>query len=239
MTDPARRRVLLVDDETAITATLAPFLERSGFTVRVASDGAAALAAHAAQRPDIVVTDVLMPVMDGRELVRRLRAAEEWTPIILLTQVDESFERTAALEEGADDYLGKPFDPPELVARIRAVLRRSAGAARPLAAAASLRGGAIALSRLGRTVTADGRAIELTPKAFALLEHLMLHAQEALSRETLLEAVWGFEFAIPSRAVDHRIAEIRRAIGEDPGAPRHVETVQGHGYRFLPPVEGI
>ncbi|MGP9694387.1 response regulator [Brachybacterium sp. AOP25-B2-12] len=238
MTASDRPRVLLVDDEEAITATLAPFLERCGFEVEVAADGARALAAHAARRPDIVVTDVMMPLLDGRELVRRLRTAQEWTPVILLTRIAESFERTAALEEGADDYLGKPFEPPELVARIRAVLRRSAGQARPLAAMAELTGGGVTLSRLARTVHLDGVPVDLTPKAFALLEHLMLVPQEAHSRESLLETVWGFDLAIPTRAVDHRIAELRRALGDDASAPRHVETVQGLGYRFVPQVRG-
>jgi DNA-binding response OmpR family regulator len=224
--------VLLVDDEEAITSTLGPFLERSGFEVRVAADGAQALVAHAERTPDIVVTDVLMPHLDGRELVRRLRASETWTPIILLTKVDESFERAAALDEGADDYLGKPFDPPELVSRIRAVLRRSAAGGRPLSASNRLRSGALALDRTARRASVAGRPVDLTPKAVALLDYLMAHPAEVHTREHLLEVIWGFSFSVTTRAVDHRVAELRRELSDDPRAPRWIETLSGVGYRF-------
>ena len=155
MSPESRPRVLLVDDEEAITLTLAPFLERSGFDVHVAGDGIAALESVAADAPDIVVSDVLMPRMDGRELVRRLRESASWIPVIMLTKVDESFERTASLEDGADDYLGKPFDPPELVARIRAVLRRTSGCWRPLSASSSI----------SRATWGGGRGSTLPPPA--------------------------------------------------------------------------
>lgn len=233
MSEAPRPRVLLVDDEEAITATLSPFLERSGFELRVAADGVDALVAHAEFAPDIVVSDVLMPRMDGRELVRRLRQADAWTPVIMLTKVDASFERTAALEDGADDYLGKPFDPPELVARIRAVLRRTSAGGRPLTASTVLVSGALRLDRTARRATREGVAVELTPKAFTLLEYLMSHPDEVHTRDHLLEALWGFEFAVTTRAVDHRVAELRRALGDDPQHPRWVETLPGLGYRFL------
>lgn len=225
-------RVLLVDDEEAITSTLAPYLERSGFRVTVASDGEQALAVLAAGPVDIVVSDVMMPVLDGRELVRRLRSAETWTPVILLTKIDESFERSAALDEGADDYLGKPFDPPELVSRMRAVLRRTAGG-RPLSSASTLVGGGIRLDRAARRAHLDDRPVDLTPKAVALLDYLMAHPGEVHSREHLLQVLWGFEFAVTTRAVDHRIAELRRALGDDAQHPRWIETMAGAGYRFL------
>lgn len=232
MSDVVRPRVLLVDDEEAITSTLAPFLERSGFEVRVAADGLAALALIDEVGPDIVVSDVLMPRMDGRELVRRLRESASWTPVIMLTKVDESFERTAALEDGADDYLGKPFDPPELVARIRAVLRRSAGGGRPLSASSVLAADGLRLDRTARRVSVGERSVDLTPKAFALLEYLMMHPGEVHAREHLLEVLWGFEFAVTTRAVDHRVAEIRRVLGDDAQHPRWLETMAGTGYRF-------
>jgi DNA-binding response OmpR family regulator len=236
VSDEARTRVLLVDDEEAITSTLAPFLERSGFDVRVEADGQSALDAHVAFAPHIVVSDVLMPRMDGRELVRSLRRADEWTPVIMLTKVDASFERTAALEEGADDYLGKPFDPPELVARIRAVLRRTAGGGKPLTASSQLVSAGLRLDRVARRVQRDGVTLELTPKALTLLEYLMSHPDEAHTREHLLETLWGFEFAVTTRAVDHRIAELRRALGDDAQQPRWIETLPGAGYRFCAPV---
>lgn len=233
VTDPIRPTVLLVDDEEAITASLAPYLERCGFQVRVASDGEAALSLYREARPDIVVSDVLMPGIDGRELVRRLRAGEHWTPVILLTKVDESFERAAALDEGADDYLGKPFDPPELVSRIRAVLRRTTAGERPLSAAERLESDGLVLDRVTRRAEVDGRRVELTPKAALLLDYLMSHPGEVHSREHLLGTLWGFEFTVTTRAVDHRIAELRRVLDDDPQAPRWIETLSGLGYRFV------
>ena len=146
MADASRPRILLVDDDEAITGALGPFLERSGFEVEVSGDGAQGLAAVERRAPDLVVCDVLMPHLDGREFVRRVRGRSLWLPIILLTQVGESWERSAALDEGADDYLNKPFDPHELISRIRAVLRRTAAGGpslrgRPAAARARPRAG--------------------------------------------------------------------------------------------------
>lgn len=224
--------MLLVDDEEAITAGLAPFLERSGFTVRVAVDGIDALEQCDAWRPAIVVCDVIMPRLDGRGVVRALRARQDWTPVILLTKVGESHERSAALEEGADDYLNKPFDPQELVARLRAVLRRSTPGEPPLTAADRLTSGGLVVDRTARRVFLDARELTLTPRASLLLDYLMSHPGELHTRERLLSSLWGFDFPASTRAVDHRIAEIRRVLGDDPGSPRFVETVQSLGYRF-------
>ncbi len=224
--------VLLIDDEETIRAGLTPVLERAGFLVTTAADGHEGWAALSADRPDIVVSDVMMPGLDGRALVRTMRAADDWTPVILLTQVGESFERSAALDEGADDYLSKPFDPAELVARVRAVLRRSVPGKRPLSSAEHLRSGPLTLDRTARRCWLDGTEITLTPRASLLLDYLMTHPNELHSREQLLSSLWGFEFAVSSRAVDHRIAEIRRALRDDPANPRFIETVQTVGYRF-------
>lgn len=229
----AAPRVLLVDDEAPITSTLGPYLERNGFEVRVAADGEEALAAHAAAPADLVVSDVLMPRLDGRELVRRLRGAEDWTPVILLTTVDASYERSAALDEGADDYLGKPFDPPELVSRIRAVLRRTTPGERTLATASRLVSGELEFDRTARRVRLAGEEVELTPRATLLLEYLMSHADELHTRERLLATLWGFEFAVTTRAIDHRVAEIRRVLGDDAQNPVWIETVPSGGYRFV------
>lgn len=232
-------RILLVDDEQAITDNLAPLLERAGFTVTVAADGEEALRRATAFTPDLIVLDVLMPRMDGREVLRRLRQEGDWTPVILLTQVGESAERAMALEEGADDYLNKPFDPHELIARIRAVLRRrvESPGQKPLAMATRLRARDVTLVRPARRVEKSGRPVELTARAVALLEYLMLHAQEVLSRERLLDAVWGWDYAVATRAVDARVAELRSALDDDPDDPRFIETVVGRGYRFVAPVE--
>ena len=229
--------VLLADDEEAITANLAPFLERSGFTVHVVHDGEAALAAFHRLDPDLCVLDVLMPKVNGREVLRRLRADGRWGPVLLLTQVGEAGERAMALEEGADDYLNKPFDPQELVARIRAVLRRARPGRPPLSAAGTLRSGRLRFDRVARRAWLDDAELTLTPKALTLLDYLLTHPDELLSRERLLDVIWGFTTPVGTRAVDNRVAELRRLLGDDPGAPTWIETVSGLGYRFCGKVE--
>jgi DNA-binding response OmpR family regulator len=232
-----RPKVLLVDDEQAITGNLAPFLQRAGFDVVVADDGESALERAQATSPHLIVLDVLMPKIDGREVLRRLRSDSDWTPVILLTQVGEASERAMALEEGADDYLNKPFDPHELVARIRAVLRRSRPGQRPLAAATELRSGELSLNRQSRRAYLAGEELRLTPKAVALLEYMMTHPDELLTRDRLLDTVWGWDYPTGTRTVDTRIAELRRALQDDPSDPTFVETVPGQGYRFVAIVE--
>jgi DNA-binding response OmpR family regulator len=232
-----RQRILLADDESAIIANLGPFLERAGFAVSTASDGEEALEQVSGGAPDLIVLDVLMPRLDGREVLRRLREAGNWTPVVLLTQVGEASERAMALEEGADDYLNKPFDPHELVARIRSVLRRARPGLPPLTAARRLTSGRLALDRLSRRAWLDGQELLLTPKAVALLEYLMTHPDELVSRERLLDAVWGWDYPAGTRAVDTRVAELRRGIGDDAARPRYIETAPGQGYRFVAAVE--
>lgn len=230
-------RILLVDDEEAITAHLAPFLERAGFTVATAADGEAALRQAAIFSPDLIVLDVLMPRLDGRETLRRLRQGSNWTPVILLTQVGSAAERAMALDEGADDYLNKPFEPYELAARIRAVLRRSRPGAPSLAGARRLRCGPLELDRQARRAALAGHELFLTARALTLLEYLMLHPDEVLNRERLLDAVWGWDYPAATRAVDSRIAELRRALNDDVENPRFIETAIGQGYRFVGRVE--
>jgi DNA-binding response OmpR family regulator len=230
-------KILLVDDEQAITANLSPFLERSGFVVAVASDGEEALAQVPDFSPDLIVLDILMPRLDGRETLRRLRQAGNWTPVILLTQVGESTERAMALEEGADDYLNKPFDPHELVARIRAVLRRARSGQPPLTSAWRLACSDLILDRQARRAYVGPEELRLTPKAIALLEYMMTHPDELLTRDRLLDAVWGWDYPTGTRTVDTRIAELRRVLNDDPAQPRYVETVPGQGYRFVGDVE--
>jgi DNA-binding response OmpR family regulator len=233
----SKPKILLVDDEPAITANLAPFLERASFEVAVAADGEEALRQVAGFAPHLIILDVLMPKLDGREVLRRLRQAGNWTPVILLTQVGESTERAMALEEGADDYLNKPFDPHELVARIRAVLRRARPDQPPLASAWRLHAGELMLDRRSRRAWLGSEEVALTPKAMALLEYLMTHPDELLSRERLLDSVWGWDYPAGTRTVDTRIAELRRSLNDDPNDPRYIETVPGQGYRFVALVE--
>ena len=233
-----RTILLLADDDTTILDSVAPFLERAGFVVVLASDGAAALDKIHSHHPNLVILDVLMPRLDGREVLRRMRHENNLTPTILLTQVGESAERALALEEGADDYLNKPFDPHELLARIRAVLRRSHAGERSLSVAWLLEAGELRLDRRARRAALSGQPLDLTPKALSVLEYLMTHPDEVVSRERLLDAVWGWEYPTGTRTVDTRMAELRRALGDDPVEPQFIETVSGEGYRFVAPVRG-
>jgi DNA-binding response OmpR family regulator len=234
----ANLTLLLADDEAAITDNLAPFLERSGFAVLVAADGEAALEQVRHSSPDLIILDVLMPRLDGRAALRQLRQQGDWTPVILLTQVGEAFERAMALEEGADDYLNKPFDPHELVARIRAVLRRARPGERPLTAVQKLISHDLNFDRLTRRAWLADDEIHFTPKALTLLEYLMTHPDELVSRERLLDSVWGWAYPAGTRTVDSRIAELRRVLGDDASDPEFIETVPGQGYRFVAPVKG-
>ena len=229
----ANPRILLVDDDDSITNMLATFLKLSGFEVDIAHNGEQALTQTAASSPSLIVLDVLMPGLDGREVLRRLRREGNWVPVILMTQITGTPERIMALDEGADDYLNKPFDPQELVVRIRAVLRRSQPGVRSLNGVRHLASDALSLDRTARRVFLHSREIPVTPKAAAILEYLMLHPDELVSRERLLDAVWGWENAVGMRVVDTRIAELRKAIGDDPADPHYIETVPGMGYRFI------
>jgi DNA-binding response OmpR family regulator len=233
----AKKRILIVDDDPGIRSGLAAFLVRSGLDVGTASDGEAAIASLSREHFDLVVMDVLMPRLDGREALRRLRQGGNWIPVILLTQVGEASERAMALEEGADDYLNKPFEAHELVARIRAVLRRSTPGEPPLSAAWLLISGDLRLDRRARRLSLGGYEVTLTPKALLLLEYLMTRPDELVSRERLLEAVWGWEQAVATRAVDARIAELRRQLGDSANQPSYIETVAGLGYRYIARVE--
>ena len=224
--------ILLADDDPNIVDSLAPFLERAGFHVLIVSDGQAAFEKTQSHHPDLIILDVLMPRMDGRETLRRLRRANVWTPTILLTQVGEASERALALEEGADDYLNKPFDPHELLARIRAVLRRVHPGQPSLASAWMLVCGKLVFDRHARRVTLDGAPLILTPKALGVLEYLMTHPDELISRERLLQVVWGWDYPAGQRTVDTRVAELRRALKDDAESPTFIETISGEGYRF-------
>lgn len=225
--------ILLVDNETAITDNLAPFLCRLGFAVSIASNGEEALQIVATQHPDLLILDVLMPQLDGRAVLRKLRQDGNWIPIVLLTQVGEAGERAMALEEGADDYLNKPFDPHELAARVRAVLRRARPGQPPLSAAACLACGSLVFNRVSRRVWLEQSELALTPKSILLLEYMMTHPDELISRERLLDVVWGWSYPVGTRAVDTRIAELRKAFADDPAQPCYIETIPGQGYRFV------
>jgi len=230
-------RLLLVDDDSGVRASLSAFLTRAGFQVETVTDGMQALSTLEKSKPDLVVMDVLMPRMDGRETLRRMRQGGNITPVILLTQVGEATERAMALEEGADDYINKPFEPHELVARIRAVLRRVRVGKPPISTAWILISGELRLDRRARRVMFRGKELNLTPKSLLLLEYLMTHSDEVITRERLLDVVWGWEKSVASRAVDARIAELRRALDDSVDDPSFIETSAGAGYRFIGKVE--
>jgi len=231
-----RSTILLADDDPIITNALKPFLERAGFHVLSVANGAEALEKARTHTPDLIVLDVLMPRMDGREVLRRLRRAGMQTPAILLTQVGDALERAFALEEGADDYLNKPFEAHELLARIRAVLRRSQSGQPSLSTAWRLTAHDLIVDRRARRATLNGKVLDLTPKAFAVLEYLMTHPDEVVSRERLLQLVWGWEYPAGTRTVDTRMFELRKALGDDPSEPKFIETQAGEGYCFIAPV---
>lgn len=231
------KKLLIVDDEEDLLAELRPMLERSGYQVITAGDGERALALIASEAPDLVLLDLLMPKMDGRETLRRMRQQNNWVPTILLTQVNTPMERVMSLQEGADDYLNKPFDPMELLARIQAILRRADLATPSTATAQVLRSGDLQIDRQMRKIMQKGVPVNLTARAFDLLVYLMRNAQEAIGRDRLLDEVWGWSYAVSTRAVDIRIAEIRKALGEDVDSPHYIETITGYGYRFMLPVQ--
>ncbi len=227
---PDSPTVLLVDDEDAIRAGLAAALLRAGFHVVEARNGVEALSLVETHHPDVIALDILMPELDGREVCRRLRQAENWTPIIMLTQISATGEKISSLEEGADDYLNKPFDSYELVARIRALLRRQEMAGRPTQLASILTSGPLRLERETQRAWLAGNEIQLSNKAFGVLAHLMSRPNVVVSREQLLDQVWGWDDPTGMRTVDVRIAEIRRKLGDE---HQFIETVPGEGYRFV------
>jgi DNA-binding response OmpR family regulator len=223
------RTVLLVDDQPEIVRILRDYLERAGFAVLTAADGEVAVATARRDKPDLVLLDLSLPTLDGLDVARALRRDGE-IPIIMLTARTEEADRVAGLELGADDYVAKPFSPREVVARVRAVLRRTDGARAP---ADTVRvGDAIALDVPRMEVTIDGRRVELTPTEFQLLLHMARQPGRVFTRAQLLDAVHGVAVESYERAIDAHVKNLRRKIEIDPHAPRHLQTVFGVGYRI-------
>jgi DNA-binding response OmpR family regulator len=221
--------ILVVDDEARIVKLVRDYLERAGFDVLEARDGEAALTLARVEQPDLIVLDLMLPGTDGLDVCRRLRR-ESGVPIIMLTARVEEADRIVGLELGADDYVTKPFSPGELVARVRATLRRVNGEVGP---ATILRAGEVELDTASLTTTVAERLVELTPTEFYLLAALVRQPGHILSREQLLEAVHGVAFDGYDRSVDSHIKNIRRKIEPDPRQPRYIQTVYGVGYRFM------
>jgi two-component system alkaline phosphatase synthesis response regulator PhoP len=223
------QRILVVDDESAIVELVEYNLAREGFEVFTEADGKAAVERARAEKPDLIILDVMLPGMSGMDVCRELRKSTD-VPIILLTARKDEVDRVLGLELGADDYVTKPFSPRELVARVKAILRRSqrgGGEGEGIAAHHGL-----VVDEERREVTLDGRPLELTFTEFELLATLAKNPGRAFSRDELLSRIWGEDFYGDARTVDVHIRHLREKLEEDPAAPRFIETVRGVGYRF-------
>jgi two-component system OmpR family response regulator len=225
----AKGLVLVVEDERPIADLVRLYLSRDGYGVHVESDGVAGLAAARRLRPVACVLDIGLPGLDGTEVCRRLRESGDWTPVIFLTARDDEVDRVVGLELGADDYVTKPFSPRELIARIKAVLRRTAGV-QP-GAEVVRRVGVVALDPARRRVHADGVEVALTSTEFDLLAHLMRRPGRVFSREELLSSVWGYAAHGGTRTVDVHVAQVRGKLADaSPLARDLIRTVRGVGY---------
>jgi DNA-binding response OmpR family regulator len=223
--------ILLVEDEAAIAAFVQTALEREGFAVEVVGDGQAALTHVNQALPALVILDLMLPGMDGLEVCRAVRRMPTYVPIIMLTARNEDVDKVVGLELGADDYITKPFNTHELVARVRAVLRLAYSHA-TMEEPDRLHIGQLEIDLTGRTVTVGGQPVELTPKEFDLLVLLASNPVRVFGRETLLEKVWGYDYLGDSRTVDVHIQRLRRKLEEDPHHPRYLLTVRSIGYKF-------
>jgi two-component system OmpR family response regulator len=216
--------VLVVEDERPIADLVRLYLSRDGFGVQVEHDGGAGLAAARRLRPVACILDIALPGLDGTEIVRRLRAEDDWTPVIFLTARDDEVDRILGLELGGDDYVTKPFSPRELVTRVKALLRRAAG---PAEGARVRTLGPLCLDPSRRLVTVAGVPLALTPTEFDLLGHLLGRPGRVFTREELLASVWGYAPAAGSRTVDVHVAQVRAKLG---AAAALIRTVRGVGY---------
>ncbi|WP_213005777.1 response regulator transcription factor [Paractinoplanes toevensis] len=223
--------VLVVDDDPTVSDVVRRYLEQDGCRVRLAADGADGLAAVAAERPDLVVLDLMMPGIDGLEVCRRLRRQLPDLPVIMLTALGEEADRVVGLEVGADDYVTKPFSPRELVLRIRSVLRR----ATPVADASPgvITDAGLTVDTARRLAGLDGAPLSLTGREFDLLVFLLTHPGRVWSRAELLDKVWGWQFGDQSTVTVH-VRRLREKIEPDPAEPRRIQTVWGIGYRYEP-----
>ena len=225
------KTILVVDDEPKIAALARDYLEHAGYAVVVASDGRAALDAVGRARPDLVVLDLGLPELDGLDVTRQIRR-DSTLPIVMLTARDDEVDKLLGLELGADDYLTKPFSPRELVARVRAVLRRVDASAGPPGAREIIRAGDVSIDVPRMRVDVAGRAVDLTPTEFQILVALAAQPGRIFTRSQLLDAVHGVAFESYERAIDTHIKNIRRKLEPDPRTPRYLLTVYGVGYRF-------
>jgi len=227
-----RGSVLVVDDEPTIAEVVARYLDRAGYEARIAGDGPQALELAGAQRPDLVVLDLMLPGMDGLEVMRRLRdSARDRVAVILLTAKGEESDRVIGLRLGADDYVVKPFSPAELVARVDAVLRRIDPVPEH---APTLEFGDLRIDPAGRRAFVGDSERQLTQREFDLLLFLARHPGQVFSRHQLMDAVWQYSFYSDTSTVTVHVRRLRSKVETDPGEPRFIQTVWGVGYRFQP-----
>ncbi|HET6781275.1 MAG TPA: response regulator transcription factor [bacterium] len=230
------QKILVVDDEPHIVELVKYNLLQEGFDVLSAYDGSEGLARARQHRPDLVILDIMLPYIDGLEVCRQIRR-ESSVPIIMLTAKDGELERVVGLEIGADDYVTKPFSPRELVARVRAILRRTAKDAGP-GPEEPLPSGGLTLNPVTHEVGLNGRSIDLTAKEFELLKLLLGHPNRVFTRDFLLEHIWGYDYYGSTRTVDMHISRLREKIEDNPASPTFIVTVRGVGYKFKPQETG-
>jgi two-component system response regulator RegX3 len=228
------RTILVVDDETTLRETLVEALEAEGFRVVSAADGREALAVFRAERPDLVLLDLMLPELSGIEVCRIIRA-ESGVPIVMLTAKDSEIDKVVGLELGADDYVTKPFSVRELSARIRALFRRSEQALASENPPAVVDLGRVQVDIAGHRLLRDGDALPVKPKAFELLLFLLRHPGQVFTRDQLLERVWGYDYAGETRTVDVHVHWLRSQIEDQPSSPQFIHTVRGVGYGFRRP----
>jgi two-component system response regulator RegX3 len=224
-----KRKILLVEDERSISEPLTHALEREGFDVTLAEGAAAALGAFRARQPELVLLDVMLPDGDGREVLREIRGLSR-VPVVMLTARGEEMDRVLGLELGADDYVTKPFSAAELVARIRAVLRRTGEA--PAVGGSELSVGDVEMNLDTRSLRRGGETIDLTVKEFDLLRLLLENAGKVVKREQLIADVWDTNWFGSTKTLDVHVSALRKKLDDDPGAPRYIHTVRGIGFRF-------
>ncbi|MFT9848302.1 winged helix-turn-helix domain-containing protein [Aneurinibacillus sp. REN35] len=228
------KKILVVDDEQSIVTLLEFNLKKAGFDVIKAADGPTAVKVAEQERPDLIVLDIMLPGMDGMEVCKKLRMEKINTPILMLTAKDEEFDKILGLELGADDYMTKPFSPREVVARVKAILRRSGQ--QELADSTSdeqvLTIGKLVIYPEKYEVFFNENRLELTPKEFELLQYMASHPGRVMTRDQLLNAVWNYDFVGDSRIVDVHISHLREKIEEDTKQPKYIKTVRGLGYKL-------
>jgi two-component system, OmpR family, response regulator RegX3 len=223
-------RILVVEDERTISEPLEETLARDGFDAQVVGTLETARDAFARQRPDLILLDVMLPDGDGRDFAKEIRRDSD-VPVVMLTARGEEIDRVLGLELGADDYVVKPFSSRELIARIRAILRRGTTSGRE----ASIQIGALRLDPASRTLTRAGETVELAAREFDLLHLLMANAGEVVRRETIMDEVWDPHWFGPTKTLDVHISWLRKKIEDDPSHPRYITTIRGIGFRFLAP----